>query len=127
MKMAITLLGVLSSIVSLTAATADDNEYTDLSARYSITNHNLMDLMPEDKRDRLAIFINGDDARKIYNAMLVPERRVDCDGKLGDAYPATKIAGGLECSKYERDLYSCTVAIMLDTGATERGYICDPQ
>ncbi len=92
--------------------------YAPLSAEYTITGENLVDPLPEDKKDRIAIYIDGDGARQLYKAMLTPEHPQVCGPVLA------KTAGGLECSGNDKDGYVCAVAIKLDDGATTGAFVC---
>lgn len=92
--------------------------YAPLSAEYTITGKNLLDPSPEDKKDRIAIYIDGEGARQLYKAMLVPEHSQVCSPLLA------KTAGGLECSGNDKDGYVCAVAIMLDDGTTTGAFVC---
>lgn len=99
--------------------------YTPLNAEYTITSANLVDPSPEDKKDRVAIYIDGNSARDLYKAMLAPERREFCGGPPRPETQPSKTAGGLECSGDDKHGYSCAVAIMLDTGSTTSATVCD--
>jgi hypothetical protein len=99
--------------------------YAPLNAKYTITGEHLVDPAPEDKKDRVAIYIDGNSARDLYKAMLVPERRESCGGPPSPEAQPSKTAGGLECIGDDKDGYSCAVAIMLDSGATTSATVCD--
>jgi hypothetical protein len=96
--------------------------YTLLNAEYTITGRNLIDPGPEDKKDRVAIYIRGDGAREIYKAMPVSEEPSPCND--ADSPMRYKTAGGLTCSGGDKDGYSCGVAVKLDDGKTENAFAC---
>ena len=123
------IIVILACFALCAGAAAQDNEYVPLDAKFQITNENLQDLGASDKRDRVALSVQGDSAKAIYNAMLTPARRVDCDEKTKPNIdlPMRKVAGGLVCEQYKGEKYYCSAAIKLDTGKTESGQICDPQ
>lgn len=94
--------------------------YLPLQAEYTITGRNLVDPLPEDKKDRIAIYIGGESARQLHKAMLVPEKSSDaCGTSL-----RSKVAGGLECTGNDKEGYTCGVAIMLDDGTTKNAFDC---
>jgi hypothetical protein len=106
-------------------ANAQDPEYGKLDGEFHITGE-YRDLAPEDKRDRVAFYLRGASAKAIYDAMPVPARRMDCDGKLMESFPLTKVAGELECSKENDGSYYCSIAVNLETGQTTTSTVCDP-
>lgn len=101
-----------------------NGEYRSLTARYALSNGTYIDPPPDAKIDRFVLSIRGKDAERIYRSMAVPEQRTDCHGNLTDN-SARKVAGGFECHRSDRNGYSCDVAIVFETGATEPGYACD--
>lgn len=122
------MITIACCALSIGTALAEDEGYKPLKATYHITDYELStDLAENAKLDRLAIAISGDDAKKIYDAILTPPRRIDCDGTPSEAFPPTKTAGGLSCSSDEQGRYYCSVAIKLDTGETKSGDVCEPQ
>jgi len=119
---------VIGSLFALLAvsANAQSPEYGKLQGEFHITGEHLIDLAPEDKRDRVAFSLRGETAKAIYEAMPVAARRIDCDGKPMENFPLTKVAGELECSKDNAGTYYCSVAVNLETGQTATSTICDP-
>ena len=101
-----------------------DGEYRPLGAKYALGSSYIIDPLPNAQIDHLRLYITGNDAKRIYRSMPVPELDLDCDGQSHDNY-RRKVAGGLECEGSEQKGYVCTVAIKLDTGATNRAYACD--
>jgi hypothetical protein len=94
----------------------------DFAGAYRIAPADMIDPAPDDKPDRVGIYISGDAAKNIYEMMPGPTRRIKCHEELG---PPTKIAGGLECSfDKQRDSYFCSVAVKLDTGKTAAASFC---
>ena len=97
--------------------------YKPLDATYAITGATIIDPDPEEKKDRVSIYIDGDAAREIYKAMSVPEEPLPCDD---DKSPnRQKSAGGLTCFHHDKDdAYGCGVAIKLDDGTTKNALAC---
>lgn len=106
-------------------ALAHSDAFAKLEAEYSITTKDIIEPLPEDRRDRVVLSITGTSAKDIFAAMPVMARQMSCGGTKNAAVPPTKVAGGLECTGDEIKGYVCTVAIMLDSGKTTRGYVCD--
>lgn len=107
-------------------ASAQDNEYGKLDGEFRITGEHLVDPAPEDKRNRVSFYLKGESAKAIFDAMPIPARRMDCDGKPMENFPLTKVAGELECSKDDKDRYYCSVAVSLENGQTTTSTVCDP-
>jgi hypothetical protein len=106
-------------------ALAQTGVFKRLEAQYSIATKDIVDPLPEDRPDRVILSITGQSAKEIYLAMPALGKRVSCDGQGDASLPPTKTAGGLECTGDDKKGYSCSVAIMLSTGKTDRGYVCD--
>lgn len=106
-------------------ALAQVGTFKNLEGQYSITTKDIIDPLPKDRPDRVLFSITGQSAKDIFNAMPAAARRMSCDGTKDKGVPPTKIAGGLECTGDEAEGYVCTVGIMLDSGKTTRGYVCD--
>jgi hypothetical protein len=125
------LLGT-STVVAQSSGTAatqnadavTNGEFRRLDAEYALSNQHYVDPDPNAPIDRVRIYIKGEDAKRIYQSMVVQEQRVDCEGRPQDGY-TRKVAGGFECDRSEKWGYTCSVAIMFDTGATEQAYVCD--
>lgn len=114
------------AIASVSAyALAQSGTFAKLEGEYSITTKDIVDPVPEDRRDRVALSITGKGAKEIFDAMPAQALRVSCDGARSNTLPPTKRAGGMECTGDAAKGYVCTVAIMLDSGRTARGYVCD--
>ena len=101
------------------------NDFAVLDAMYAITSEYMTDPPADDRPDRVLLSIKGKGAKDIFDAMPGLGNSVDCAGAPAPS-EVTKTAGGLECTAIKaKEYYSCTVAIMLDSGKTARGYICD--
>ena len=100
------------------------NDFAVLDAMYAITSEYMTDPPADDRPDRVLLAIQGRGAKDIFDAMPGVGNSVDCDGAPTPS-AVTKTAGGLECTAIKAREYHCTVAIMLDSGKTARGYICD--
>lgn len=103
------------------AVMAAESRYKPLDATYAITGETIIDPDPEEKKDRVSIYINGDAAREIYKAMPVPEEPIPCSDNSPNRQ---KSAGGLTCFHHEKDDYGCGVAIKLDDGTTKNALAC---
>lgn len=99
-------------------------DFAVLDGMYAISSEYMTDPPPNDRPDRVLLYLTGKGARDIFEAMPGLANAVDCTG-LATPSALTKTAGGLECSVIKAKEYHCTVAIMLDSGQTDRGYICD--
>ena len=104
--------------------TVINGEYRPLGASYALGSSTIIDPPPNEQIDHLRLYITGNDAKRIYRSMPVPDLNADCDGQSHDNY-RRKVAGGLECEGSEQKGYVCTVAVTLDTGDTTRAYACD--
>lgn len=94
--------------------------YKQLSGSYAITSENIVDPGPEEKKDRLVLFIEGDAAREVFDSMDVPVKKNDCDPAL-----RTKSAGGLVCSvDLTRKDFQCTVGVKLGNGSAVKAVAC---
>lgn len=125
------LLGTSTAVAQSSGATATQNadavingESRQLDAEYTLSDRNYVDPDPNAPVDRIRLYIKGEDAKRIYQSMAVQEQRVDCEGRPQDGH-TRKVAGGFECDRSEKWGYTCSVAIMFDTGATEQAYVCD--
>lgn len=115
-------LAAISLCFCAAAVLAAESRYKPLDAVYAITGKTIIDPDPEEKKDRVAIYINGDAAREIYKAMSVPEEPLPCND---DSSPERqKSAGGLTCFHHDKDDYGCGVAIKLDDGTTKNALAC---
>lgn len=113
---------LLVAIACLTAigALGASEGFKKLTGSYMIASKNLIDPAPGEKKDRVALFLEGDAARDIYNQMPGPARKNACSSDL-----RTKSSGGLICSKdLSRNDYQCTVGVILKTGAVVDVSVC---
>lgn len=92
---------------------------------YMLTTEAITDPDPAEPRDRVLLFIEGDAAREIFAAMTVKPAKTDCMGETVPKGEVLKKAGKLECTFDGKDDYRCSVGLMLKTGATTEGYVCD--
>ncbi|MHB1207387.1 MAG: hypothetical protein ACYCZX_17605 [Rhodospirillaceae bacterium] len=121
MKKAIVIFSCFCAAVA-GAALPSDSKYSPLHATYAITGETILDPSPEEKKDRVSIYIDGDAARQIYKAMPAPEKPYACND---DNSPVRhKTAGGLMCIGDDKKGYSCSVAIKLDDGTTKGASVC---
>ncbi len=104
------------------AALAANSRFSPMEAVYEIAGESIVDPGPEEKKDRVAIYISGDAARRIYKAMPVPEERVVCNSEGSPV--REKTAGGLTCMGDEKGGYECGVRIKLDDGTTDNAFAC---
>lgn len=118
-------IGAIAAASVSAYALAQSGAFSRLEGEYSITTKDIVDPLPADRRDRVVLSITGKGAKEIFDAMPAQALRVSCDGRKDDTLPPTKKAGGMECTGDSSTGYVCTVSIMLDSGRTARGYVCD--
>lgn len=106
-----------------TAALAQDEFFPKIEGTYLLLTPALLDPGPDSKIDRVMFSIEGKTAREMYDAMDVKPRQYSCHPSIPKLL--TKKAGNLECSVDEKGEYSCYIGIMLKTGKTTEGYVCD--
>jgi len=95
-------------------------EFKKLEGSYAVASENIVDPAPDEKNDRLIVFIQGSAAKETYQAMSAPPRKNSCDAAI-----RTKTAGGLACSRnLSRGDYQCTVGILLKSGASVSAVTC---
>jgi hypothetical protein len=116
---------VLLIVLVPVLAWAESGPTRKLEGQYLVGSENLLDPGPNDKPDRVLLSLEGKTAEDMYKAMSVPARRVDCDGKNAPASTPRKIAGDLQCEGDATSGYVCTVGILLNSGKTTRGQVCD--
>ena len=101
------------------AAVAQENGYAPIEMSYQITRPTLLAPPPNEKKDRLAIFMTGAGARRIYDAMpMKPIVGICEDGML------IKTSGALACSRQGKDNYVCTIAVFLRTDQSTSPFVC---
>lgn len=111
------------AVSSLAIGIEQSGDFEELDATYAITSENMTDLPPDDRPDRVLVWVTGKGAKDIFDAMPGIAVLVDCEGSATPA-AVRKTAGGLECTVIRGTEYLCTVAIMLGSGNTDQGYIC---
>lgn len=100
-------------------ASAQSDAYTDIRAQFAITGKDT-DPPPGQKKDRLALFLSGKGAKKIYDALPVASVNADaCEEGL-----KLKTSGGLICASHADGAYACSVAILLKSGETRSAGSC---
>lgn len=90
-----------------------------LEANYIIAGESITDPPDDEKKDRVSIYIRGEGAKAIFEAMPEKEMPDPCSDAL-----VTKTAGGLTCIKGGPADYRCGVSIKLDTGETKNAWVC---
>lgn len=110
--------GVLVAALGLGSAAAA-LDVKPLAGSYAIGSATLVDPPPGEKKDRLLLYLDGDAAREVYEAMPAPARADACDPDL-----RTKSAGALECSLSKAGEYTCAVGILLEQGTTVKASTC---
>jgi hypothetical protein len=109
-KAVVFALALLVAAVAL----AQSSGYTKIGAQFMITGKDLVDPPPGQKKDRLALFLTGDGAKAIYDALpTAPVGGGACEEGL-----ELKRSGGLICANHGGRSYSCSVAILLKSGET---------
>lgn len=108
----------LTSLVLGGAALAQANGYAKIVAQFQIIGKDALDPPPGQKKDRVALFLSGDAAKQIYQAMPVRAINSPCEEGMKQ-----KTAGGLECWENHGG-YQCRVAILLKTGQTSLIGVC---
>lgn len=101
------------------AATAVALDVKPVAGTYAIGSATLVDPPPNEKRDRLLLYLEGNAAREVYEAMTAPVRISACDSDL-----RTKTAGALECSLSKAGEYTCSVGVSLERGMTVAASVC---
>ena len=109
---------VIVLAASTAAATAQTNGFDKIEARYAIIGKNLTDPGPNEKKDRAAFFVSGAGAKKIYEAMPGKSKKGVCSET-----DQIKMNGNLACSR-DGNAYSCSVAVMLKSGASASAFVC---
>jgi hypothetical protein len=102
-----TLLGAL-------ATPAQAGDYAKIEAQFMITGRDAVDPPPDQKKDRVALFLTGNGAKTIYEAMPgAPVAADACEQGL-----KLKTSGALVCADHGGSDYACSVAILLKSGET---------
>jgi len=91
-----------------------------LDGSYAIASKTILDPPPDEKKDRVLLFIKGRGARDIYEGIPGPGKKDVCGDNV-----FRKSAGDLECTKdVKLGEYVCGIGILLQTGATAPGLGC---
>jgi len=104
-------LAALALLSVSTAAIAQDGPTANLTGELTITSRNSLDPLPGEKKDRVGLFITGDSAKLLYDAMKTKPAVNVCEDGM-----RIKTTGALECSRGADDEYICMIAVMLATG-----------
>jgi hypothetical protein len=104
-------LGVVATLGGA-AALAQTNGYAKIGAQFQIIGKDALDPPPGQKKDRVALFLSGDGAKQIYQAMPARAIKSPCEEGM-----KLKTSGGMECWENHGD-YQCRVAILLKSGQT---------
>ena len=105
----IALFGLLAVSAGLISAA----EFKPLTAQYAITGPSLMDAPPDERRDRVMFFLEGDAARDVYRGMTAAAKSQVCFPESA----VVKSAGGMECMfDANDDTYACWISVRLDSG-----------
>jgi hypothetical protein len=88
--------------------------YSKVFGSYMIASKNITDPAPNEKKDRVAFFLDSSTAKSIYSQMPALAKKDACSSDL-----VTKTAGGLVCSRnLKSSEYQCTFGVMLKNGIT---------
>ena len=104
-------IAALALLFCSTGAFAQVDGYSKLSGDLTITSENGDDPPPGAVKDRVGFVLYGASAKQVYDAMKVKPALNICEDGM-----RIKTAGALECSRDERDNYTCMFAIMLANG-----------
>jgi hypothetical protein len=110
--------GIAFAVLSGDAALGQVNGYAKIGAQFQIIGKDALDPPPGQTKDRVALFLSGDGAKKIYDAMPVRAVKDVCEEGL-----KMKTSGGLECWELRGD-HECRVAILLKSGQTRAIGVC---
>ena len=107
------------ALAVLVAAPATALDVKPINGTYAVGSATLVDPPPNEKKDRLLLYLDGATAREMYDAMTAPARVSACDPDL-----RTKTAGALECSRSKAGDYNCSVGVSLLQGTTVKASVC---
>lgn len=105
------MIGVSLSVFAGDAAFGQANGYAKIDAQFQIIGKDAIDPPPGQKKDRVALFLEGAGAKKIYTSMPASSATKDVCEQGGKV----KKSGALECWESHGE-YTCRVAILLDSG-----------
>ena len=107
------------ALAVLVAAPATALDVKPINGTYAVGSATLVDPPPDEKKDRLLLYLDGKTARETYEAMEAPARTSPCDPDL-----RTKTAGALECSRSKAGEYTCSIGVSLVRGNTVKASVC---
>lgn len=112
---------VLSGAIAAVAAPGDEVIWP-LTGTLALRGATIVDPPPEERRDSHASFlVEGEAARRLYEALRVPEADDLCEGDGG----RIKRAGNLACTRSaDGRRHECDFAIDLVRGTLEAGRVC---
>jgi len=120
------LVSIPLAIFLSAGALAQADLFPKLEGYYLLRSENIVDPGPDDKPDRILLSITGNSAREIFSAMDVKAKVNRCDPAVASSPDQlTKKAGNLECVGNDEKGFVCTLGVMLTTGKTTGGYVCD--
>jgi len=101
-------------LASSVTSPAQPGSYSKLTGEFVITGKDVIDPPAGQKPDRLGLFLEGESAKRTYEAM----KAKPTNGDVCEEGMRLKQAGGLTCARYKDGTYSCSVAILLGSGET---------
>ena len=101
------------------AACARPTVYSSLTGEFVITGEETLDPPPGQTNDRVGLFLSGDSAKQVYDAMTVNAAADACEEGM-----RRKAAGGLVCTLDRSGGHSCSVEILLTSGETKPIGVC---
>ncbi len=110
---------LLSLVLVAAASCLEAQEFKPLAGQYAIASKSLVDPPPDEKKDRLLLWIQGSGAKDIFESMAGPARKDACNPDL-----VKRSAGALKCAKHADGDYLCTIGVLLTTGSTVKGSVC---
>jgi hypothetical protein len=103
------LFALLALCTGLVAAA----EFKPLTGQYSVSGPSLQDAPPDERQDRIVLFLDGASARALYRGMTATAKPQVCAPESA----VVKSAGGVECMFDKADgTYACWVGVRLDSG-----------
>lgn len=114
-------LGLIAlSSISVCASLGAQSDYKEMVGKYSFVSHNVVDPLPGEARNRVALFIEGSAAKEIYEKIPSPTVVGQCSAEL-----VFKTAGDLQCAfDREHKDYTCALGVNLVNGKTVAAGVC---
>ena len=117
----IAFLALIAVMMSPSRAVPDHSAPEKLTGTYSIGAASLTDPAPGEKKDALLrLYLTGNAARDLFNAISSKPRRDECfdDGTM------TKTSGELMCAKHSKGSHECWIGIDLKKQKLAVGFVC---